>query len=365
MKTIIKLIAIIATVALTSCKNDYQCALTTIVNEDGSITREYTMNVDSTSLVGRLNVTPDSMLRFDNSWQLSWSIKDDSVRRQFPIDSVTYAKLKAKYGKKVCDTISVNAAKSYMTADDVANETCFRVGRFEIKPSIRLEKSFRFFRTSYRYTESYPEVKLNLSVPLSRYLTKEEMGYWFAGEPNLVQGLNGIETDDIVQYLKAQFTKWIAANIFELHYQAILKNYGKVATGAITKQQFTAKHDILMSQFVNESSAKDLDLNMTTWMADKLRTHAYDGILRDDTIMSEVEAPLNDLMELMMFKVDYKLQMPGGFVLSRQLTGSRLIAGGFCVEPQVSVPNIWAYILTLIILLASVVGLIYCKRQKR
>ncbi len=365
MKKIVRLMTLVAATILASCKNDYQCALTTTVNEDGSVTREYTVNVDSAYLAGAQEATPDSMLRFGNSWQLTWSIKGDSSRSKLPVGSAVYARLKAKYGEKVCDTINVNATKHFATVDDAAEETCFRIGRFEIKPTIRLEKSFRFFRTSYRYTESYPALKLNMPVPLGRYFTKEEVGYWFAGEPNLMEGLNGIETDDIVRHLKSQFTEWIAANIFELHYLAILKNYDKVAGRTMEKQQFAAKHDSLMSLFVHDSAVEDLDLNMAAWTADKLGTNAYDGILRDDSIMAEVEVPLNDFMELMMFKVDYKVQMPGGFVLRKQLTGPRLIGGGFRVEPYVSVLNVWAYILTLSVLFISVAWLIYFKRQKR
>lgn len=364
MKSIVKLIAIVYVMMLTACRDDYQCTLTTTINKDGSITREYTMNVDSAFLTGGMNVTPDSMLQFDNSWELSWNVKGDSCRRKMPLNNASYAGMKAKFGKRLCDTINVNATRNFASAEEVEQGTCFKVGRFEIKPTISLEKSVRFFHTSYHYYESYPELKLNLPVPLDRYLSKEEAGYWLAGEPDLVKGLSGIEADDIVQHLKSQFTKWIAANIFELHFQAILDNYDKTGNCIMTRQEFAAAHDTLMTQFEKEAFAHDLNVDFASWMANELNTKAYESILHNAEIMAKVEAPLNDMMSLMMFKVDYKIKMPGGFVASRQLTGTRLIAGGFTIDPYVSVPNIWAYILSLAVLLASIIGLVYFRRQR-
>lgn len=365
MRKIVRQIVLMAIVALTSCRNDFQCSLTTTVNEDGSLTREYTVHLDSAGLTGKKYATPDSMLQFDKSWQLSWSIKGDSTRHRLPMDMAAYIKLKNKYGKNVCDTINVYAVKHFLTADEMARETSFKVGRFVITPTIRLEKSYRFFHTSYHYRESYPKLDISTPVPFSRYFTEKEIGYWLTGEPDLIKGLSGIEADDIIMHLKKQFSKWMAANVFELYYQSVIDNYDRAGQGSISMRQFAAMHDALMNSFIEESITDNMNLNTASWFSDKLKTDAYNSILNDYKLMANVEAQQNDMLALLMFKVDYKIRMPQGYVMSKQLKGTQLIAGDFNINPYSSYPHPWAYVITVAVLLASVAGLVFIRKRKR
>ena len=65
MKTIIRLGFLFLVLFAASCNNNYQGSATTIVNEDGTCSRELSFQLDSAQLVSGVFNADESMLRWN------------------------------------------------------------------------------------------------------------------------------------------------------------------------------------------------------------------------------------------------------------------------------------------------------------
>lgn len=369
MKTKDSLILLLLATFMVACNNKYQGSATTVVNEDGTCSRELSFQLDSAQLVSGVFNADESMLRWDKGWQLTWGIQGDSLRHTFPVGLKAYQALSRqcwKDGRTAADTILVYAKCNFASVEEMAKATTFIVGSRRITPRITFERTRGFFRTEYRYEEVYPQQHINCPIPMSKFFTKDEIGFWFSGTPDLVGGLNGIEIDDITQHLKTKYTQWLVANDFELTYQTILKNYSRIATKAIDKQRFIALHDTLLKEYSRETDLTAVHMDRSKWLKKIFHSDVYSEILDNDTLMREVDVAQRDFLALSMFNIDYKLTFLGADyppTLSR-LTGNRLMAGDVVISPCIIKKNLWAFALTGAVLVLSLV-LLVLKRKKR
>jgi RNA polymerase sigma factor, sigma-70 family len=208
--------------------------------------------------------------------------------------------------------------------------------------------------------------RINWPIPMSKFFTKDEIGFWLSGTPDLVGGLNGIEIDDITQRLKTKYTQWLVANDFELTYQTILKNYSRIAAKAIDKQRFVALHDTLLREYSRETDLTAIHMDRSKWFKKIFHSDVYSEILDNDTLMREVGMIERDFLALSMFNIDYKLTFLGADyppTLSK-LTGNRLMAGDVVISPCIIKKNLWAFALIGAVLILSLV-LLALMRKKR
>ena len=176
-----------------------------------------------------------------------------------------------------------------------------------------------------------------------------------------------MEADDVIQRLKAQYSKWIAANDFEITYQALLAAYSQASPGALPKRQFKGLHDKLMASYIEECGEEAQMMNKAEWLRKQLHTDAYTRILNDDTLMSKVTEQESDFMALSMLKVDYQLFMPSSAsqpALSTRLLGSRLFAGSATLSSSATVSHTWTYVFIILVLLAALIGLIIVRHRR-
>lgn len=369
MKTKDSLVLLLLAAFMVACNNKYQGSATTVVNEDGTCSRELTFQLDSAQLVSGVYNADESMLRWDKGWQLSWGIKGDSLRHAFPVGLKAYQALSRqcrKEGRSAADTILVYAKSNFASVEEMAKATTFIVGSLRITPRITFKRTRGFFRTEYRYEEVYPQQRINWPIPMSKFFTKDEIGFWLSGTPDLVGGLNGIEIDDITQHLKTKYTQWLVANDFELTYQAILKNYSRIAAKAIDKQRFIALHDTLLREYSRETDLTAIYMDKSGWFKKFFHSDVYSEILDNDTLMREVDAAQRDFLALSMFNIDNKLTFLGADyppTLSK-LTGNRLMVGDVVISPSIIKKNLWAFALIGAVLILSLVLLVLMRKKR-
>ena len=369
MKTKDSLILLLLAAFMVACNNKYQGSATTVVNEDGTCSRELTFQLDSAQLVSGVYNADENMLRWDKGWQLSWGIKGDSLRHAFPVGLKAYQALSRqcrKEGRSAADTILVYAKSNFASVEEMAKATTFIVGSLRITPRITFKRTRGFFRTEYRYEEVYPQQRINWPIPMSKFFTKDEIGFWLSGTPDLVGGLNGIEIDDITQHLKTKYTQWLVANDFELTYQAILKNYSRIAAKAIDKQRFIALHDTLLREYSRETDLTAIYMDKSGWFKKFFHSDVYSEILDNDTLMREVDAAQRDFLALSMFNIDNKLTFLGADyppTLSK-LTGNRLMVGDVVISPSIIKKNLWAFALIGAVLILSLVLLVLMRKKR-
>jgi len=369
MKTKDSLILLLLAAFMVACNNKYQGSATTVVNEDGTCSRELTFQLDSAQLVSGVYNADESMLRWDKGWQLTWGIKGDSLRHAFPVGLKAYQALSRQCRKDGCsaaDTIVVYAKSNFASVEEMAKATTFIVGSLHITPRITFKRTRGFFHTEYRYEEVYPQQRINWPIPMSKFFTKDEIGFWLSGTPDLVGGLNGIEIDDITQHLKTKYTQWLVANDFELTYQAILKNYSRIAAKAIDKQRFIALHDTLLREYSRETDLTAIYMDKSGWFKKFFHSDVYSEILDNDTLMREVSTTQRDFLALSMFKIDCQLILPhlDNSPLSSKLTGNMLMANDVVISCYASLPNLWAFALLGLILVVSLVLLVLMRKKR-
>ena len=154
MKTKDSLILLLLAAFMVACNNKYQGSATTVVNEDGTCSRELTFQLDSAQLVSGVYNADESMLRWDKGWQLAWGIKGDSLRHAFPVGLKAYQALSRQCRKDGCsaaDTIVVYAKSNFASVEEMAKATTFVVGSLHITPRITFKRTRGFFYTEYRY----------------------------------------------------------------------------------------------------------------------------------------------------------------------------------------------------------------------
>ncbi len=101
MKTNRILTIVAATVLLmTSCSNDDERMLT-IINEDGTCSREMTFRPDQETVTAPLNEPiQTNSLHLGSDWERTWSIKGDSVRHACPMTQQQWDSLMNVWSKQ-------------------------------------------------------------------------------------------------------------------------------------------------------------------------------------------------------------------------------------------------------------------------
>ena len=371
MKTMIKLMLLAWTLILASCDDSYHCGLTTTINDDGSITREYTLHLDSTQLLTGKPDNASNMVQLGRGWKLEWALKESTQRQPLPMDRTTFNRLQEqcrKDSRKVSDTIVVYARKTFPTAEEASRETHFKVVTRDLNPILSVEKSTGLFHTEYRFTETFPKQDIKYPVPLRKFFTDDEIGFWFKGSPNLVQGLSGIEMDDVIDNIKEKYEDWMLANMFELYYQAIVDHYDQASAGAMDKQQFLALHDSLLTQCLkSEADMKSFELQGSDWFKAQLHSTAYNKILDNEEIM---KAPTELILlsgALSKMNIDYQVFMPYSDKpqLTTHMNGFKLLVDKVQYKATITHSHPWAYIVLAVLLVLSLTGLVFFRKKNR
>ena len=136
-------------VLLTACGTDY--TIITRIFPDGSCERTMTVRVDSSKISGNPFYIP-----IDSSWTRETKMEHDSVKNK------TFA--------------IVSVSKKYASVEEMNKEFC-RSDVLSEQPDVRmrLKKKFRWFHTQYRYEETYVQQFPFRTIPISSYLTNDEV----------------------------------------------------------------------------------------------------------------------------------------------------------------------------------------------
>jgi len=254
--------------------------------------------------------------------------------------------------------------------------------RFKLKPSYKwskmkvkysLEKRFRWFYTYYSYRETYPKIKTGFELPIEKYMTKDEALFWFTGKPNMLQGMNGVEIRSYVGGLEDKYNKWFAHNNWNKEYKVLIDNYDQINIRPVTKERLELMRDTLFN-----SCDKDLpDFKMEKSLNKYFKTTVFSVLWKgENSPMKKIESELNnrDFIEYFPEEFNYRLIMPGkttppgdavmqGDTILWKLTAYRMVPNDFTIEAQSRKANIWAFILTGLILIIAI-GSFFWKTKK-
>ena len=377
MKSTVFHLLFIVALAVSSCSEPTD--MLTVINADGSCYREFTECPDSAFLTGDFSEDHNPFPAVvDSTWEFAWRYKDSELRKDFPISKEAFDSLKdfqfsnSKFeGQKNKGSILVYARKSYTSVEEMDS-------LFHLKPSNEwsdlkvkhhLETKFRWFYTYYTYRETYPKIETEFNIPVEKYMTKDEALWWFTGQPDIVQGMNGVEIREFAGNIENKFQQWYNDNLWSQEYKVLLVNYKLVKNAPVSETELAGLQDSIFNTKVKDTE----DFKMEQILDDFFQTKAFSAFWNEENSpMTQYESDRKDSKFMKYFEKEfaYKLILPGkiiepnnaivqGDTLVWKLSAYRLIPADYVIEAQSRKANTWAFLLTGVIVLLAVGSFIW------
>ena len=375
MKANIKIIAAMTLVLVAaSCKNKDERMLT-VINEDGTCSREYTFH----STQQWLGIPPeedyDSIV--DKTWERSWSVLGtDSVRYPVPLTEAQLDSMQAlDLSQPLGNMLMVHVKKDYKSVEEMSAQI-YRAERSHlikvegIKASSKLEKRFKWFYTDYTFTETFAyEDSTLFPIPLSQFLSADTASYWFTGQPDLTRNCSGAEMKEILDGIEKKVSQWSNANWFYEICNVIIANYDKVQNPPVSKERFANIRDslVMLPCVINADEE--------SFTSNGIFSSQFEKIFQSDAYTEFLHSYKGALGQYgsLSFGTNYDLVMPGrvldaglgeydGEVIHYRLGGERMIPGNYTITATSRVTNVWAFIVTFLVVVLAIGS--FCYRRK-
>ena len=376
MKTSIKIIAAMMLVLImASCKNKDDRMLT-VINADGTCSREYTFHSTQQWLSIPSEEDYDSIV--DKTWERSWSVLGaDSVRYPVPLTEALLDSMQAQdLSKPLGNMLMVHVKKDYKSVEEMSAQI-YRAERSHlvkvegIKASSQLEKHFKWFYTDYTFTETFANEDSTLfPIPLSQFLSADTASFWFAGQPDLTRSLSGAEMKEMLDGIEKKVSQWSNANWFAEICKVISDHYDKVKNPPVSKERFISICDslVMLPCVLNPKDSESVEEGVFDLVHDVFQSDVYTEFLRS------YEGGLGQYGGLLSFGNNYDLVMPGrvldagmgeydGEVIHYRLGGERMIPGDYTITATSRVTNVWAFIVTILVVLLAIGSFFYRRKS--
>ena len=345
MKTIRLYAAIVlAAVALSSCNEEYGDAkMHTTINSDGTCSREISFNVsffdDGTRAI-------PSGINLGTDWT---SVSNDDTARTY-----------------VCNFDNV---------EQMSQAVPLNLNKKPLSAKATLEKRFRWFYTEYTFTEVFAGIGSNFPQPPTNYANADEVSYWFTGQPNLVNGMNGAETMERLSGLEQKMNNWFCDNVINSGLDYVYTHYDAIVDPPVSREQFAQLHDSLAT-FIRDQSGKDiLTFDCKKGFNEFFKSDAYSIFFQGE---SDCAQGFNDhlapIVNFSFFSVPYTLTMPGKVtdpgngiysdgVITYTLSGERLIPADYTISATSREANTWAWIVSALVILLAIGCWVYKSKK--
>jgi len=273
------------------------------------------------------------------------------------------------------DTVSTTFWCPFETVEEMCEQTPLQLNGVRLRSNAKLEKRFRWFYTEYTFTETFYCVGDTFKLPATDYADKAEISYWFTGRPNLVEGLSGAEASQKLGEMEPKITKWLNDNLFKTGFDFVVAHYDSIANPPVSREQFIELHDSLANYLLSQGD-EILGVNIEDALRDFFHSDAYAPFFNDETPCGKAlnKEFLNSL-NILWFNVPYTLTMPGTVVdpgngtlqpdgtIFYPFTGERLIPQDYTITATSRKTNLWACILSVLIILLAIGSLIYRRKK--
>ncbi len=387
-----------AVLLLASCDED-KVKMHTIIYEDGHCKREVsygtnmpdTTELDAASLwevdsVGEgetisesldTNVLKPEVISGIDTPEVSSGIDDpdnDSTSQwqgdsvvdypSFPecLDTTVFKRTRTKVDGDSVTTISI---QEFESVEEMCRQTPLLINGSRLQSNAKLEKRFRWFYTEYTFTEVFKCIGNAFKLPVANYADKDVANYWFTGQPNLVKGLSGAETSQKLSKMEALFTNWLNDNLYQVFFDVIVSNYDSIPNPPVSRERFIELHDSLKN-YLLKGQENFITVHVEEALQSFFHSNAYAMCFDEKRPCGKVmNEEIYNCMSVFSFNVPYALTMPGKVVdagtgvcrngtIFYPLTGERLIPQDYTITATSRVINIWAFIVTLLIVVLAI-----------
>ena len=252
-----------------------------VVHPDGSITRSILFSGDSSAIALR-----SFKLRLDSSWSITTSRHDDKswrlkAEQVFQNDLTMNAALQGEPGKT-------------LTA------------------SVHLEKSFQWFFTAYRYTETWKCFRLVDAEPMSPYFSSRELD--LLSKHGIHKEPSSPEDSVAMNAFEKKFKEWRLKNLFEAYYREFVKGVERIHSPLLTVTAVGQRKDELFRASAEkiENSEKDV----------KLVEHLFTAVLRSSLVGDAFRANADGFKSLVdALEYEEEIWTMGSFTVSVAMPG--------------------------------------------
>ncbi|MBR1520052.1 MAG: hypothetical protein IJ635_02300 [Bacteroidaceae bacterium] len=344
---------------IASCDKSKNVQLHTIINEDGSCERHVSYSNVMTK------TERDSLWAGDN---VQWAYP---LPECLNIDAFMDSHTDIGEG----DTVTTTFRSMFNSVEEMCQRTPLNLNGSRIKSKASLEKHFCWLYTEYTYTETFISVEDSFKLPVANYADKDVISYWFTGKPNLMQGLTGSEVSQRISKMEEQVDQWFNDNFYQSVFEYMVDNYDSIPNPPISKERFVALRDSFYHYIIGKSEMMVLNLEIQDNYREFYHSNAYADFFNDETPLGEgLSNKLYTHFNIFSFDVPYILTMPGtvwnpgtGIIkdgtIHYQLTGERLIPGDYVITATSRVTHIWAYVVTLLIILLPLAVSFYRRKK--
>ncbi|MBL7066638.1 MAG: hypothetical protein ISS29_02095 [Candidatus Marinimicrobia bacterium] len=211
------------------------------------------------TLTGCREITTTTRFFSDGSCERTVLIEGDSSdvfsgSYPLPLDSSWTFDIKKDTSEKV--KYFYSAKKSFKRVSDLNNEYLYdSVSTFsKVARSIKLKKHFRWFFTILTYQEIYRDANPFKQIPVSDYLTADEINILFIDEED------GSEIAENKKKIEKKFEIWFGISVFEEFYQAFLQGAAQLGDSNLTQEIILSKKDVLTKNVLADTiSFFDID----------------------------------------------------------------------------------------------------------
>lgn len=366
------MVAALILLLLASCKKDGQ--MLTVINEDGTCVRELTKHVSPRDLIDS-DIYPDNGKETKmEDWEQTWSLMGEDTRYPMPMTQEQYDSIQRNYhGEYVPEMVLKHYKRVFPSVEDMSNNLPINNSMLKVEGS--LKKHFKWFYTDIEFNETYAyntnDSTFYFPIPLDRFISADSASYWFTGQPDLSQKRSGAELKELLDEIEGKVSKWINANLFaEMYDYVYIENYDKIKNSPVSKERFIALRDTL--------AMTPAILNQQPYNNGKTIMNVINDYFKSDAITSaiclydSIDTHYTKHGQIMELFLDYDLVMPGkvrdagmglydGEVIHYKLTGDRLIPGSYTITATSRVTNIWAFVVTLLVIAIAVGSFFYRK----
>ncbi|MCL2131347.1 MAG: hypothetical protein FWH36_02645 [Lentimicrobiaceae bacterium] len=226
-------------------------------------------------------------------------------------------------------------------------------------PEESLVKKFRWFYTRYSFKTVYKKLQYELPVSIDDYLSKKEQILWTQGDMSNYKVQNGLEMYQDLDKINDKFSEWMSRNYFETSFESIRKM-------AIGYELDTAKETIY--EKIRETDEKSLDSPETICtVLDSFYQTTYFSQLYEsnkETLKTDKEDEY-PFLEHIFNTISYELVIPGQLTKTNapliqsdtliwKVDGMRLLFDDYVLSAEYRVANIWAFIVSGVVILIAV-----------
>lgn len=358
----------LALMLVSSCKENNDIRMLTIVNEDGTYKRQVSYRAKM------------SEEEFDSIWRSSDHLNISAIPcpECLAVDSMM-----GLHAEPQGDSVTFTWYQLYNSIEDLGNHTPLRMNGVPLKSHTKLDKHFRWFYTEYKFEETFECLGDNMTIPITDISCEDTIKYWFTGIPNLARGKSGSEITEMNNDIEPLVTKWFNDNLVSIVVNYIADHYDSISNPPVSKEEFLGLRDSLGNYILDNSEFFiNTDFTKKGMETDEIfqkffHSNGYDIFFEDDSELSnELGERLIEQYSVFAFNVSYALQLPGNVVevgngelvgdsvICYPLTGERLIPTEYTVSATSHVTHIWAYIVSIAVILIAISCWISLRKKK-